>query len=118
MSDEMIVRRHSDLVRDVKALGKKYRSVAQDLIYAERLLAIGQSIPETTPYPGFGIHRIYKTRVVNTSIPYGKSKGYRLIYELVVVEEDESLELVFLYDHTTCSDEAEVKREVRTRLGL
>lgn len=118
MSDEMVVRRHPDLARDLKALGRKYRSVAQDLVYAERLLAIRQSIPETTPYPGFGTHRVYKTRVVNTSIPYGKSKGYRLIYELVAVEENESLEIVLLYDHTTYPDEAEVQRQVRSRLGL
>lgn len=118
MPDELTVRRHPYLAKDLKRLGKKHRSVAQDLVYAERLLSAGQTLPETTPYPGFGQRKVFKTRVINTSIASGKSKGYRLIYELVAAEDDNNIELVLLYDHTTHTDESEVWREIRVRLGL
>jgi hypothetical protein len=41
-----------------------------------------------------------------------------LIYELVAAEDDNGIELVLLYDHTTHTDESEVWREIRVRLGL
>jgi len=76
--------------RDVKVLRKKYRSADVDLLYAERLLRAGQILPQTDPYPGFGeSHSIYKTRVINTSSDKGKSGGYRLIYQEIIIDDEE-----------------------------
>ena len=116
MPDELQVRRHPRLARDLKQLGKRFPSVERDLVYAERLLAAGQSLPQTDALQEFGERRLFKTRVVNTSIQRGKSAGYRLVYEIVVEEDDDGFLLLLLYDHKTLRTEEEVRKELRTRL--
>ncbi len=116
--EERAIKRHPELAKDLKQLGKKYPSVGQDLVYVERLLAIGHSFPHTDAYKGFGARRLFKTRVENTSVSRGKSKGYRLIYEVVVEEDDEGCELLLLYDHNAFKAELDVRKELRARLGL
>ena len=116
MPDELQVRRHPWLARDLKQLGKRFPSVERDLVYAERLLAVGQSLPQTDALQGFGERRLFKTRVVNTSIQRGKSAGYRLVYEIVVEEDDDGFLLLLLYDHKTLRTEEEVRKKLRTRL--
>ena len=116
--EERAIKRHPELAKDLKQLGKKYPSVGKDLVYVERLLAIGFSLPQTYAYKGFGARRLFKTRVENTSVSRGKSKGYRLIYELIVEEDDEGYELLLLYDHNTFKTELDVRKKLRARLGL
>ena len=87
-------------------------------MYVERLLEAGQTLTQTDPYQGFSSRKVFKTRVVNTAISSGKSKGYRLIYEVVVEEGDDEFLLVLLYDHKSYSEEIDVQKEVRFRLGL
>lgn len=103
--------------RDVKVLRKKYRSTDVDLLYAERLLQAGQTLPQTDPYPGFGqSHSIYKTRVINTSSVKGKSGGYRLIYEEIIIDGGEVIILILLYTKATIEEETNVRAEIRGRL--
>ena len=103
--------------RDVKVIRKKYRSVDVDLLYAERLLQAGQILPQTDPYPGFGeSHSIYKTRVINTSSSKGKSGGYRLIYEEIIVDDAEVIIVILLYTKATIKEETNVRAEIRARL--
>jgi mRNA-degrading endonuclease RelE of RelBE toxin-antitoxin system len=73
-------------------------------------------LPQTDALQGFGERRLFKTRVVNTSIQRGKSAGYRLVYEIVVEEDDDGFLLLLLYDHKTLRTEEEVRKELRTRL--
>lgn len=101
---------------DIKRLKKRFRSVEDDLLYAERLLEAGRILPQTDPYRGFGQHNIFKTRVVNTDSRKGKSSGYRLIYEEIKTEDDKVIVLVLLYDKKTHGDENKVRIEVKTRL--
>lgn len=112
------VRRHADIARDLKQLGKRFRTVSIDLLYAERLLATGITLPQTNPYKGFGNRVVYKTRVENTSIASGKSKGYRLVYEIVLADTGHCIDLILLYDHKTRAKEDDVRKAVHTRLGL
>lgn len=105
------------LENDLKRLKRKFRSVETDLIYAERLLEVGQVLPQTDPYPGFGKdHNIFKTRVINTDSGKGKSSGYRLIYEEIESKGDKVILLLFLYSKTTHDDENKVRAEVKARL--
>ena len=101
---------------DIKRLKKRFQSVEDDLLYAERLLEAGRILPQTDPYCGFGQHNIFKTRVVNTDSRKGKSSGYRLIYEEIKTEDDKVIVLVLLYDKKTHGDENKVRIEVKTRL--
>jgi mRNA-degrading endonuclease RelE of RelBE toxin-antitoxin system len=102
---------------DIKRLAKKFKSVEGDLIYAERLLEAGRALPQTDPYPGFGQnHKIFKTRVVNTSSSKGKSSGYRLIYEEILGERGEIILLMLLYDKSTYNDENKVRIAIKVRL--
>jgi len=103
--------------RDLKLLRKKSRSVDIDLVFAERLLRSGYSLPKTDQYPGFGeSHAIFKTRVVNTSSDRGKSGGYRLIYEEMLIDSNITLVLILLYNKNTISDENSVRAEVKARI--
>jgi mRNA-degrading endonuclease RelE of RelBE toxin-antitoxin system len=105
------------LAVDIKDLKKKFRSVEIDLIYAERLLEAGKTLPQTDPYPGFGTdHRIFKTRVINTDLARGKSSGYRLIYEEIKTQDDTVILLILLYGKSTYKEENKVRLEVWARL--
>lgn len=101
---------------DIKRLKKRFRSVEDDLVYAERLLEAGRILPQTDPYRGFGQHNIFKTRVINTDVRKGKSSGYRLIYEEIESGDDKVIVLLLLYDKKTYDDENKVRIEVKTRL--
>jgi mRNA-degrading endonuclease RelE of RelBE toxin-antitoxin system len=103
--------------KDLKELKRRFKSVETHLLYAERLLELGQSLPQTDPYPGFGeSHKVFKTRVLNTDTDKGKSSGYRLIYEEVSGDKGKQILIIFLYDKHTCNDENKVRIEVKTRL--
>jgi len=116
VADERKVRRHPQIARDLNQLGRRFPTVAKDLEYVERLLAAGQALPQTDALQGFGVRRLFKTRVVNTSIARGKSAGYRLIYEVVFQEDDDGFLLLLLYDHTTLPSEEDVRRMLSARL--
>lgn len=110
------------LATDVKHLRKRFRSVEIDLISAERLLEAGETLPQTTPYPGFEKnHKIFKTRVINTDSAKGKSGGYRLIYEEIKAENSVAgtnmvVLLMLLYDKAMYEEENKVRSEVWARL--
>jgi mRNA-degrading endonuclease RelE of RelBE toxin-antitoxin system len=111
--------RTPEMGRDIKKLKGKFRNVKQDIIYVERLLEAGtiQVASYTAPYPGFGKHRVFKTRVENTDSSKGKSSGYRLIYEECDSTDDmQKVLLVLVYDHNRYKDESRVKAEILSRL--
>jgi mRNA-degrading endonuclease RelE of RelBE toxin-antitoxin system len=75
--------------KDVKRLYKKYRHIAEDLKELRKIL-------ENDPRSGIelGSH-CYKIRLANTSIPTGKSGGFRVIY--YYLDEDNHLYLMAIY---------------------
>lgn len=64
----------ANFIKEVKKLSKKYKKIGDDLKELQN---------ELLANPKSGIHlgnNCYKIRVANTSIPSGKSGGFRVIY--------------------------------------
>ena len=75
--------------RDFKKLAKKYKKIEED---------IRNLILELKENPKAGVplqHNCYKIRVVNSSIPTGKSAGFRVIYYFI--DEKNDLYLMSIY---------------------
>ena len=108
----------SQLEGDMKRLRKKFPSLNVDMLFVQRLLEAGKTLPQTYQYPGFGSRAVFKTRVVNTSLGNkGKSRGYRLIYEEISSESSKAIVLAMLYSKNEYQDEDKVKNEIRVRLN-
>ena len=78
--------------KDVKALHKKYKAIAEDLRTLES---------ELQENPKCGIHlgnSCYKIRLKNSSVPTGKSGGFRVIY--YCLDEENNLYLMAMYSKT------------------
>ena len=73
--------------RSVKQLYKRYKLLAKDLKELEQELL-------KNPNAGIGIsHNCFKIRLKNSSIPTGKSGGFRVIYYLKTEEKIYLLEI-------------------------
>ena len=78
--------------KELKQLSKKYKKIGKDLIKFKQ---------EIIKNPKFGIplgNDCYKIRVPNSSIPTGKSGGFRII-TLVKIENDKII-LLTIYSKT------------------
>ena len=77
---------------DFKKLAKKYKNIKNDL----RKLT---SELENNPKAGISLqHNCYKLRVANTSIPTGKSGGFRTIYYFI--NKQNTIYLIGIYSKT------------------
>ena len=77
--------------KDVKRLKKKFPKIKNDLV---------KLINELSSNPELGIHlgeNIFKIRIPNSSIPVGKSGGFRVI---TYYKKDNILYLVTMYSKT------------------
>jgi mRNA-degrading endonuclease RelE of RelBE toxin-antitoxin system len=75
--------------KDVKRLFKKYKQLPNDLkLLNKKLLENPKSGTELG-------HRCYKIRLANSSIPTGKSEGFRIIY--YHIDTNENLYLMSMY---------------------
>jgi mRNA-degrading endonuclease RelE of RelBE toxin-antitoxin system len=75
--------------KDVKRLFKKYKQLPNDLkLLNKKLLENPKSGTELG-------HRCYKIRLANSSIPTGKSGGFRIIY--YHIDTNENLYLMSMY---------------------
>ena len=77
--------------KDVKKLKKKFPKIKNDLV---------KFINELTSNPELGINlgeNIFKVRIPNSSIPTGKSGGFRII---TYYKTDDTLYLVTIYSKT------------------
>ena len=78
--------------KDVKNLAKKFKAIKQDL---SKLINELQKEPLQGISLGQGI---YKLRLANTSIPTGKSGGFRVI--TYFLDEENNLYLLSIYSKT------------------
>ena len=78
--------------KEVKKLGKKFKAIKKDLSeIIERL--------ETNPREGISLgNSCYKIRVANSSIPTGKSGGFRVI--TYFIDNENNLYLLSIYSKT------------------
>ncbi len=77
--------------KDVKRLKKKFPNIKKDLI---------SLINELSANPTMGIHlgeNIFKVRIPNSSVPTGKSGGFRVI---TYYKQNDTLYLVTIYSKT------------------
>ena len=78
--------------KDVKSLHKKYKGITKDLRTLESEL-------EENPKCGIPLgNACYKMRLKNTSVPTGKSGGFRVIY--YYLDEENNLYLMAMYSKT------------------
>ena len=80
----MKIIRHGDIEKDFKKL-RRFSAPRESLEAWERLFCwkgLGET-PAIEAFPGFGECKIYKGRVVPMRENVGKSKGYRIIFQMV-----------------------------------
>jgi hypothetical protein len=80
-----------EFARAVKSLLKKYRLILDDLKTLEQELSTGE-----TKAVELG-RNCFKTRLQNSSIPVGKSGGFRIIY---FYKKDDKIYLLDIYSKT------------------
>ena len=109
----MFVERHYDIERDFRKL-KRYPAPEDSLDKWERLFC-AKGISETPAieeYPGFGGARIFKARVVPMKENIGKSKGYRVIFQVCT---DDLCKILVFTRHTVYKTEAELITIIKSR---
>ena len=101
----MIISRHPGIEKDFKKL-KRFPAAVESLQSWERLFSLKglMETPGINPYPGFGNSKIYKARVVPLKENCGKSKGYRLIFQMLT---NESCKLLIFSRHGIYKSEKE-----------
>ena len=91
----------NSFTKDVKHLYKKYKSIPKDL----------QSLQNTllgNPKAGIALgNSLYKIRLANSSIPTGKSGGYRVIY--YYLDNQNNIYLMTMYSKTELENISEEK---------
>ncbi|MCK4540220.1 hypothetical protein KAU09_03650 [Candidatus Parcubacteria bacterium] len=80
----MLIIYHCEINKDYKNL-KRFPEPKKSLEAWGRLFCLKglSETPGIEQYPGFGGRKIYKARVVPLKENCGKSKGYRLIFQLL-----------------------------------
>jgi len=86
-------------LKNLKKLKKKFKNAGNDV--SEILSQLEDNAPLGTPIPHIS-EPVYKVRVRNTSIPKGKSGGFRLIYKFD--EERRIITPMLFYSKTEKSD--------------
>ena len=89
--------------KSVKRLAKKYKSIATDLEILQNELT-------SKTYQAIELeNHCFKMRLANTSIPTGKSGGFRMIFFKIIEEKIYLLEIYSKTDLENISDEKIVK---------
>jgi len=87
--------------RDVKRLYKKYKQLSTDLKNLQDIL-------KEDPKSGIEIGKnCYKIRLANTSVPTGKSGGFRVIYYFL--DKEDHLYLMAMYSKSELENISEDK---------
>ncbi len=90
----------NQFLKELKALHKRYKNIGKDLKQLKETLT-------DNPKAGIALaHNCYKIRIANSSVPTGKSGGFRVIY--YYVDNNGTVYLLSIYsksDLATVSDE-------------
>jgi len=111
----MEISRHDDVKKDFRAL-RRSAAPKESLEAWERLFCLKglRETPAIDSFSGFGARKIFKGRVVPLKENIGKSKGYRVIFEMV--DENHCIVLVFSR-HGIYRNEAELIALIKERLN-
>lgn len=96
--------------KNIKILAKRYRNIEQDL---KKLIDALQNEPTMGTHI---VNNCYKIRVPNSSVPTGKSKGFRVI--TYYIDTDNTLYLLSIYsksdtDNISDSTITELLKEIK-----
>lgn len=103
----MIIDYTDEFKQHIRRLGRRYRSIRQDLQALLNELEKGETPGDQLQGTGF---RVYKARVKNSDSQRGKSGGYRVIY---YVRREENVTLLAMYSK---SDQADISIETLRRI--
>lgn len=109
----MNIVRHEDIEKDLRNL-RRFQAPLASLEAWERLFCLKglQETPAIDMFPGFRGRKIYKARVVPLRENVGKSKGYRVIFQ--ITEED--CKILVFSRHGIYKSEQELINLVKERL--
>lgn len=113
----MEIIRHEDTARDMKKLGR-FQAPLESLEAWERLFLLKglKETPAIDLFPGFGGHRIYKGRVVPLKENFGKSKGYRVVFEIIKQGEVLACKILVFSRHGVYRSEKDLVVLVKERI--
>lgn len=105
--------RHEDIEKDLRNL-RRFQAPLESLEAWERLFYLKglRETPGIDPFPGFGERKIYKARVVPLRENVGKSKGYRVVFQVI---DEESYKILVFSRHGIYKSEQELINLVKER---
>ena len=108
----MEIWRHDGIEKDLKKLDR-YPAPRESLEAWERLLLLKgiRETPAIEQFPGFKENKIYKARIVPLKENFGKSKGYRAIFQLL----EERYKILVFSRHGIYRTEAELIKLIKER---
>ena len=108
--------RHNDIEKDFRGL-RRFPTPQKSLETWERLFCLRgiKETPGIDPFPGFGELKIYKGRVIPLRENIGKSKGYRVIFQLI---KEEFYKILVFSHHGIYHNEYDLIRIVKDRLKV
>ena len=111
----MKVVRHEDVEKDLKNL-RRYSAPLESLEAWELFFGLKglQETPGIDRFKGFGEYEIYKGRVVPLKESIGKSKGYRVVFQMV---NEENCKVLVFSRHGIYKSEQELINLVKERLS-
>lgn len=111
----MKIIRHEDIEKDLRNL-RRFQAPLESLEAWERLFSLKglQETPGIDRFPGFSENKIYKGRVVPLRENIGKSKGYRVIFQMI---DEENFKILVFSRHGIYKSEQELVNLVKERLG-
>lgn len=106
--------RHEDIDKDLRNL-RRFQAPLESLEAWERLFCLKglRETPAIDPFPGFGERKIYKGRVVPLKENIGKSKGYRVIFQMI---SEENCKILVFSRHGIYKSEQELIHIVKQRI--
>ncbi len=111
----MNIERHESIEKDLRDL-RRFPTPEESLGSWERLFVLKglKETPGIEPYPGFGMRKIYKARVVPLKENLGKLKGYRAIFE---IKENKNCCILVFSRHGIYKTEGELIKTIKIRLN-
>lgn len=110
----MDIVRHEDIKKDLRNL-RRSQAPLESLEAWERLFCLKglRETPAIDPFPGFGERKIYKARVVPLWENVGKSKGYRVIFQMT---GEENCKILIFSRHGIYKSEQELINLIKERI--
>ncbi len=111
----MRIVRHDDIEKDLRNL-RRFSAPLDSLEAWERLFCLKglRETPAVDAFSGFGERKIYKARVVPLRENVGKSRGYRVVFQIM---NDESCKILVFSRHGIYRTERELINLVKERIG-